>query len=165
MDRAMRNAVSRSLDGLSSPLDSAPLGSSLVREVIYRALLGGHGKALAAVSAQDTQHARIARVLAHLHELYMSSISVDRLCNIANKGPSTVHRAFKSVAGDTPLQYQKKVRLENARFLIVREGTRVSDAANRVGYESVSQFSREFKRDFAVPPNKASTSAYAEMYS
>lgn len=73
------------------------------------------------------------RVLAGLHEEYASSVSVDQLFEIANVSTSTFHHVFKAVTGNTPLQYQKKVQFENARFLILRERSRVSDAANRVG--------------------------------
>ena len=151
MADAMRSAVSRLLDCLRSEIDS----SALVREVIDRALLGAHGKALAAVTAQDTQHARIATVLAHVHAHYMQPFSVEELCGVAGMRASTFHQAFKAVTGNTPLQFQKKVRLENARFLIAREGYNVTTAASQVGYESLSQSSREFN----VPPRSRDGSA------
>ncbi|MFC3616465.1 AraC family transcriptional regulator N-terminal domain-containing protein [Lutimaribacter marinistellae] len=164
MDREMQKVVERLLICLKSRLDCDVLGASLVEEITYRALLGGHGKALAALTEQETHHARVAQSLAHIHTHYMNSISVEDLAREANMSASSFHRAFKTVTGESPLQYLKKVRLNKARFLIVREGLRVGSAANQVGYESVSQFSREFKRYFDVAPSAAQSGAYAEMF-
>ena len=164
MDPAMKEATNKLLSCLQSPLDSEVLGQSAVDEIIFRALLGKHGKALMALTRQDSQYARIAHSLSHIHENYMNPISVDHLADKANMSLSSFHRAFKQVTGESPLRYLKKVQLNKARSLITAQGLRVNIAANQVGYESVSQFSREFKRYFNVSPSQAHSAAYANMY-
>ncbi|MBY6115419.1 AraC family transcriptional regulator [Mameliella alba] len=164
MNVPMQQAVERLLHCLRSKLDSDVLGPAILEEITFRALLDDHGTALAALTRQDTHHARIARALSYLQENYSAAISVEALAEQANMSASAFHRAFKTVTGESPLQYQKKLRLNRARQMILREGLRVGTAANRVGYESVSQFSREFKRYFDVPPSAAQDGAYAEMF-
>ena len=91
-------------------------------------------------------------------------VSIDDFAHRARMSASSFYRAFKFVTGESPLQYLKKTRLNKARLLIAREGLRVGAAANQVGYESVSQFSREFKRYFNVPPSSAKKASYAAIY-
>lgn len=161
----MQQATGRLLDCLQSKMDSDVLGQGIIDEILYCALLSKHGHALADLTRQDTQYARIAQSLTHIHENYMNNILVAELAEISHMSLSSFHRAFKVVTGETPLQYLKKVRLNQARFLIIREGLRVNTAAARVGYDSVSQFSREFKRHFEISPSAAQSGAYSAMFS
>jgi len=155
MDSLLQKATENLILCLQSPLDSDVLGQAFVDEIMYRALLGNHGKALVALTRQETQYARIAQSLSYIHSNYMNHISVDDLAEKASMSVSSFYRAFKFVTGDSPLQYLKKTRLHNARSILIREKLSVSIVASRVGYESTSQFSREFKRYFNVPPGSA----------
>jgi AraC-like DNA-binding protein len=149
----LTEAARRLLLALHSPVDAAVLGPALRREILYRALLGPHGPALMALTEHQTPYARVARVLASIHRDCAASHTVDALARDAGMSASAFHRAFKQATGDTPLQYLKKTRLNQARRLIEGGGMRVSEAAFQVGYESPSQFSREFKRYFATAPS------------
>lgn len=159
MKESMHVAAEKLLTCLQSPLESEMLGQAIVDEIIYRALLSEHGKALVALTQHETRFAHIAEALDYIHTNYMDKITVEDLAHRTNMSVSSFHRAFKKVTGESPLQYLKKIRLNNAKFLIVRENTPVNIAADQVGYESVSQFSREFKRFFNMPP-----SAIKEVY-
>ncbi|MEM9489079.1 MAG: AraC family transcriptional regulator, partial [Myxococcota bacterium] len=161
LDEAMMEVTMRLLRCLNSPLDARVLGSSIVNELLYRAMLGPHGSALYALTQHHTPYARIARVLQLVHRRYAELTNIDELAQEASMSTSTFHRAFKQVTGDSPLQYIKKIRLNKAKSLLVHEGVTVSDAAYQVGYESASQFSREFKRYFQSPPSAARTIGYS----
>ena len=164
MDFQMHEAVERLLGCLLSAQDSAVLGQPIVDEIMYRVLMGSHGKALMALTRQETHYAQISQSLSYLYSNYMERISIDELVHKSNMSTSSFHRAFKIVTGESPLQFLKKTRLNNARRLIAHEGFRVSAAATHVGYESVSQFSREFKRYFNVPPSSAREVYNAALY-
>lgn len=155
MDDEMKETTVRLLRCLRSPLDARVLGESLVRELSYRALLGPHGSVLHALTRHRSPYARISRTLYLVHKRFAEPITVDRLAAEAAMSASSFHRAFKEVTGETPLQYVKKVRLNKAKSLLLHEGVSVSTAAYRVGYESPSQFSREFKRYFHTTPSQA----------
>lgn len=155
LDDELRRATERLLRCLREPVDSRVLGPSLVREVIYRVLLGAHGHALYGLTRHDGQYARVVRVLHKMHREYAEPLSVDELARHAAMSSSSFHRVFKHVTSDSPLRYLKKIRLNKARDLIMHEAERASVAAARVGYESASQFSREFKRFFGVTPTEA----------
>ena len=161
MDPAMRDATTRLLTCLRDPLDSQMLGPAAVDEVIYRVLRGEKGRVLYDLTQHHTPYADIARALQRIHEDYRKSLSVEELAAETAMSVSSFHRAFKRVTGDSPLQYLKKIRLDKARGLLVHEGMRVNTVAFEVGYESPSQFSREFKRYFQVPPSEAHTLAYS----
>lgn len=160
MGVSMHEVTEKLLSCLRSPLDSDVLGQSLIDEIYYRVLLGSHGQALVALTHQETRYARIAQSLSYIHEHYMEKINIDDLALHANMSLSAFHRAFKAVTGESPIQYLKKARLNKARFMIVQEGMRVNTAAEQVGYESVSQFSREFKRFFNISPSMAKNVIY-----
>lgn len=155
LDDEMRDATARLLKSLCSPLDSEILGPALVKEIIYRAFLGKHGPTLHALTRNDAHYARIARTLARIRQDYANNLTVLELADEAGMSTSAFHRAFKQVTGHSPLQYIKKIRLHRAQRLITVDRTRVSTAAFEVGYESPTQFSREFKRYFKMTPTEA----------
>ncbi|MGK7890444.1 MAG: AraC family transcriptional regulator N-terminal domain-containing protein [Leptolyngbyaceae cyanobacterium] len=165
LDAEMRDVTARLLRCLNSPLDSRALGRSLVREIHYRALMGHHSQVLYALTHQHGHYARIAKALDRMHQNYATPLTVETLAEEAHMSVSAFHRTFKQVTEDSPLQYLKKIRLNKAKSLIVHEGIRANVAANRVGYESASQFSREFKRYFNVVPSKAEAIGYARLVS
>lgn len=161
LDGDMLDATERLLRCLRTPLESEALGRSLVNEITYRALLGKHGSALYSLTQHDSHYARIAKVLTSIHQDYMKPLTVEMLAENSNMSVSSFHRTFKQVTGESPLQYLKKIRLTKAKSLIINDGIRAGKAANLVGYESASQFSREFKRYFKVAPTEARESGYA----
>ncbi len=146
------SATVRLLESLSQPIDSRILGPQIVREIIYRVLCGKQGGALRAVAARHSHFGQISRVLKRLHLEYHKEQDIGSLAREANMSISTFHHNFKSVTAATPLQYLKSIRLHKARMLMVQDGINASTAAVSVGYESASQFSREFRRFFGNSP-------------
>ena len=161
MDEAMLEATVRLLRCMRDPLDARVLGKGIVDEIVYRVLRGEHGRVLYFLTQHHTPYAAVARALDRIHSDYRESLSVEDLATENAMSVSAFHRAFKRVTGDSPLQYLKKIRLEKARGLLVVQDMRVNAVAFEVGYESPSQFSREFKRYFRVPPSEAHSLAYS----
>ena len=157
----MKSAVIRLLRVLETDTETAILGPGTTKEIFYRALMGGQGASLLALLNQNSNLARIIGTLKIIHGNYKEKLDVERLAKTANMSLSTFHRAFKEVTADSPLQYLKKVRLNKARDLLLQEQTKAYIVAERVGYESQSQFSREFKRYFNVAPSEARSLAWA----
>jgi AraC-like DNA-binding protein len=112
----------------------------------------GGGGALRALASRDEHFARIARVLKHVHSEYAKPLSVEELARKAGMSVAAFHHYFKLVTASSPLQYLKRIRLDQARRLMAHDGYNAGTAARAVGYESPSQFSREFKRLFGVTP-------------
>ena len=151
------NTLQRLLDALINPQEAKILGVSIVRELIYRILIGPKGHVLTELAHHDSHYARIARVLVHIHQHFADPLTVESLAEQANMSASGFHRAFRQVTRETPLQYLKKLRLIKARDLMRQEGRRANEAARLVGYRSASQFSREFKRHFKQVASHADT--------
>jgi AraC-like DNA-binding protein len=147
-------AIERLLDVMARPLDARILGKQIVREILYHVLTGPCGGALLALVSRQTHFSLISRVLKRIESQYTESLSVDQLAAEANMSVSAFHHNFKSVTSTSPLQYLKTYRLHRARMLMIHDGMKASAAAIRVGYESPSQFSREFKRYFGVTPGE-----------
>jgi AraC-like DNA-binding protein len=152
MSDELGGAVIRLLECLKSPLDSHMLGRQTVREIVYRVLLGEQGGALRALASRDDHFTRIARVLKIIHSEYAKPLGAPELARRAGMSVSAFHNSFKLVTASSPLQYVKRIRLDHARRLMAHDGFNASTAARAVGYESPSQFSREFKRLFGVTP-------------
>ena len=144
------DAVHRLMRLLCSAEDAAILGRNTVREIVYWALKGEAGDALRGLIHHDAHTARVAIVMQSLHENFAERHSVEDMARMAAMSPSVFHRAFRNVAGETPLRYLKKVRLTQASTLMIHDNYRVGAAATAVGYESAAQFSRDFKSHFGV---------------
>ncbi|HAS8093125.1 TPA: AraC family transcriptional regulator, partial [Vibrio vulnificus] len=155
METSMLNACKRLMRGLCDPLETEVLGQSLLEEVVFRALLSQKGYVLFELAHAEGNYSRIAQVLDKVHQDYSQPLTVQDLASNANMSVSAFHSAFRSVTLESPIQYIKKVRLSKARELIKLEGKRVNDAARLVGYNSTSQFSREYKRHFNETPKSA----------
>ncbi|WP_243359503.1 AraC family transcriptional regulator [Fundidesulfovibrio terrae] len=151
-DEAFKETALRLLRALESPVESRVLGQGLVRELIFRIMCGENAASLHALATKNTGLSRIDKALKQIHSNFSQPFNVDQLAGFVNMSTSAFHRAFKDVTALSPIQYLKKVRLNRAKILLVDEGLRASDAARMVGYESVSQFSREFKRYFGASP-------------
>ena len=147
-------AAERLLDVMERPLDARILGKQIIREILYHVLTGPCGGALLALVSRQTHFSLISRVLKRIESQYTENLSVDRLAAEANMSVSAFHHNFKSVTSTSPLQYLKSYRLHKARMLMIHDGMKASAAAMRVGYESASQFSREFKRYFGMTPGE-----------
>lgn len=147
-------AAERLLDVMERPLDARILGKQIIREILYYVLTGPCGGALLALVSRQTHFSLISRVLKRIENKYTENLSVEQLAAEANMSVSAFHHNFKSVTSTSPLQYLKNYRLHKARMMIIHDGMKASAAAMRVGYESASQFSREFKRYFGVTPGE-----------
>ena len=152
MSDELGEAVIRLLECLKSPLDSRMLGRQTVREIVYRVLQGEQGGALRALASRDEHFSRIARALKHVHAEYARPLSIEELARKAGMSVAAFHHYFKLVTASSPLQYLKRIRLDQARRLMAHDGYNAGTAAKAVGYESPSQFSRAFKRLFGVTP-------------
>jgi len=152
LEPEMSEAVARLLKCLQSKTESRILGPGLLREILYRTLGGQQAPVLYALASHNGHFARVARALKLIQNDYAENLDVESLAQQANMSTSAFHRAFKEVTADSPLQYLKKIRLSKARDFIVQQGMKAYVAADKVGYESASQFSREFKRYFGQSP-------------
>ena len=146
------DACSRLLDLLDAPQDIPFLSNLIQREVIYRLLRGPRGENLRAIATLGEQSNRTAKAVAWLRENYSKPLRVEELASVAQMGVSTLHHHFRSLTAMSPLQYQKQLRLHTARVRMLTDGMDAASAAFEVGYESPSQFSREYSRFFGQPP-------------
>ncbi|MFG6086102.1 AraC family transcriptional regulator N-terminal domain-containing protein [Stenotrophomonas indicatrix] len=152
MQPAMQATVLRLLEALADPLEADVLGPSLVRELYFRVLTGAQGGALREALAMRGRFGRIGKVLRHIHAAYSTALVVDALAAQAEMSVATFHDHFRSITGTSPMQYVKSTRLHQARLLMLRQGMTAEAASLAVGYASPSQFNREFKRLFGLPP-------------
>ncbi|CAM3887922.1 AraC family transcriptional regulator [Kerstersia gyiorum] len=166
LDAALADTTVRLLRALRSPLEARVLGPAVVRELCFRVLLGEQGGAIRAALASHGNFGRIARVLRRIHTDYAQPLDVAVLAREAGLSVPAFHAHFKAVAATSPIQYIKSVRLHQARLMMIRDHVTAAGAAVRVGYESPSQFNREFKRLFGRSPGEEARemrSAFALM--
>ena len=152
LDGTLTETVLRLLQSLRSPEEAAVLGPGIVREILYRVLSGTQGATLWALLGRDAPAAKIHATLLRMHQACGEPMDVARLATEAGMSVSAFHRSFKAVTATSPVQYLKTVRLHKARLLLTHDRLGVATAAHRVGYESASQFSREYRRLFGAPP-------------
>jgi AraC-like DNA-binding protein len=152
LDAPLGDAAVRLLECLRSPVDAAVLGPAIKREITYRVLCGPRGETLFAMLGRNGHAAQIHAVLRQMHASYAEPLNVARVAQDVGMSVSALHHHFKAVTSASPVQYLKAVRLHKARTLILDDGVGAAVAADRVGYESASQFSREFKRFFGSSP-------------
>lgn len=152
MDKDMADAVTRLVKCLQSGVEAQILGPGLVREILYRALCGTQSAVLYSLAMHSGAFSQVAHALKVMQNDYATKLDVEQLARTARMSASAFHRAFKEITSDSPMQYLKKIRLNKARDLMVHESMKAYLAADKVGYESSSQFSREFKRYFGQSP-------------
>jgi AraC-like DNA-binding protein len=143
---------SRLLDLLGSPDDIPFLSNLIQREIVYRLLRGPQGERLRAIATQGDQSHKTAKAIAWLRANYAKPLRLEQLAEVARMGISTLHHHFRALTAMSPLQYQKQLRLVAARERMLVEGLDAASAAFEVGYESPSQFNREYRRFFGQPP-------------
>jgi AraC-like DNA-binding protein len=152
MDVALQGSVLRFLEAMSQPLDAAILGRSLLREIYFRVLTGPQGKALRSALGMRGQFGKIGKALRYIHDAYAEPIHLAELAREADMSVPSFHSHFRAVTQTSPMQYVKSIRLHQARLLMVRQDMTAEAAGYAVGYASASQFTREFKRLFGLPP-------------
>lgn len=152
VDDTLAEAVLRLLQALASPLEAKILAPAIVREIYFRILMGEQGAAMRAALGQGSHFQKITRALRMIHEGLSNKLDVDSLAHESGMSVPAFHLHFKQVTSTTPIQYIKAMRLHKARLLMIRSGMNAYTASNTVGYESSSQFSREFKRLFGRSP-------------
>lgn len=146
------DAALRLLQLLGQPQDLKALAPLVQREILYRVLTGPLGPRLRALAHTDGITRRVGRVIEQLSRRFAEPLTIDELAALAHMSPSTLHQRFKQLTALSPLQFQKTLRLQRARQLMLGDGLDAASAAHRVGYESPSQFSREYRRLFGAPP-------------
>lgn len=151
---SLLDAVLRLLRLLEHPGDVPVLAPLALREIYYRVLSGGLGPRLRQLALADSQAQRVARAVDLIKRRFAEPLRIDDLAAAAHMSPSNLHHRFKAVTAMSPLQFQKQLRLHEARRLMLSEGLEAAAAGHRVGYESPSQFSRDYKRLFGAPPRR-----------
>ncbi len=146
------SACNRMLDLLDTPEDIPFLSPLIQREIIYRLLKTPQAGRLRAIATSGDLVQRTARAISWLRANFTKPLHVEELANTARMGVSTLHHQFRALTSMSPLQYQKMLRLQTARERMLMDGLDATTAAYEVGYESISQFSREYSRCFGLPP-------------
>jgi AraC-like DNA-binding protein len=145
-------AVLRLMRLLENPHDIPVLAPLILREIHYRLLVGDQSARLRQIALANSQSQRIAKAIAWLKRNYARPLRIETVARELHMSPSSLHHHFKAVTAMSPLQYQKQLRLQEARRLMLSETVDAATAGHRVGYESPSQFSREYSRLFGAPP-------------
>jgi AraC-like DNA-binding protein len=153
-DPGLLDALRRYLALADSPADAKVLGPLIWKEIHYRVLMAPFGGMLRSLIRHDSNASAIARAIGHIREDLRSPIAIPNLARQVGMSASSFHKNFKTITSTTPLQYQKELRLLEARRLLKTGSASVTAAAFEVGYESSSQFSREYARKFGVPPSQ-----------
>jgi AraC-like DNA-binding protein len=152
MSEDLMQAIIRLMQLLEKPRDAAVLFPLIRSEILYRLLTGAQGHRLRQIAHSSSHTYRIARAIDWLKRNYTENLRIAEVAQIAHMSPSGFHQHFKAVTAMTPLQFQKQLRLQEARRLLLSEDLDATTVSHRVGYESPSQFSREYSRLFGAPP-------------
>ncbi|HWX96090.1 MAG TPA: AraC family transcriptional regulator [Solirubrobacteraceae bacterium] len=151
---ALIDAIGRLLALLDAPADAAALAAGVEREVLWRLLTGPQGTTVRQIGLADSQLAHVARAIRWIRGHYNETLRVEELAALATMSVSSFHRHFRAVTSMTPIQYQKQIRLREARARLLAEPGDVTGVGFAVGYDSPSQFSREYRRTFGVAPSR-----------
>ena len=151
-DPALIDCAIRLTKLLETPQDIPFVAPMIIREIYYRLLVGEQGEAVRQIATSGSTMQRIAEVIKRIKADFTKPLRIEDLALAANMSPSSFHRHFKEVTSMSPLQYQKQLRLLTARQMMLAKNADATQAAYQVGYESTSQFSREYARMFGAPP-------------
>lgn len=154
LNKEMIDCAIRLTKLLDTPQDIPFLAPTIVREIYYRLLSGEQGEAVRQIATSGSNMQRIAEVIRRINVDFAKPLRVDELAEGANMSASSFHRHFKAVTSMSPVQYQKQLKLLSARQIMLAENVDANQAAYQVGYESTSQFSREYSRMFGAPPHR-----------
>jgi AraC-like DNA-binding protein len=153
-DAELLDAVVRLLRLLDRPADAPVLAPMIEREIIWRLLTGPQGGTIRQIGLADSDLSLVSRAIGWLRDNYPEPMRIDDLARLSGMSPSAFHRHFRAVTAMSPLQFQKRIRLQEARTLLVAGSGDVAGIGHRVGYDSPSQFNREYRRTFGVPPGQ-----------
>jgi AraC-like DNA-binding protein len=153
-DADMLDAVVRLIRLLGAPSERKVLAPLIMREIVYRLLVGGQGARLSHLLASRGDARRISKAIGHLREHFDEPLKIENIAHELGMSVSGFHHRFKSVTAMSPLQFQKQMRLQEARRLMLGEDLDAASAGFRVGYEDPSHFSREYKKLFGAPPQR-----------
>jgi AraC-like DNA-binding protein len=148
------DAVTRLLRLLDRPADIDALAPLIKREIVWRLLTGDHGAVVRQLGSPDGGFSQIARAVQWIRDHYPERFQVQDLARRAGMSVSAFHRNFQAVTAMSPIQFQKQIRLQQARLQLAADPTDIAAVGRRVGYESASQFSREYRRQFGAPPSR-----------
>ena len=151
---ALLDAVARLLALLDAPADAAALAAGVEREILWRLVTGPHGATVRQIGRADSRLAHLGRAMHWIRVHYDETLRVEEIAALATMSVSSFHRHFRAVTSMTPIQYQKQIRLREARARLLAEPGDVTGVGFAVGYDSPSQFSREYRRMFGVPPSR-----------
>ncbi|MBS7542514.1 AraC family transcriptional regulator [Ancylobacter oerskovii] len=154
VDEPLADCVARLVRMADTPKAVPILYPSVMREICYWLLSGPHGGELYHLALPDSHVTRVVKAIYFLRDSFAKTLRVEQMAEVARMSPSSFHQHFKALTSMSPLQFQKELRLLEARRLMVADAASVAEAAYRVGYESASQFSREYSRMFGVAPKR-----------
>jgi AraC-like DNA-binding protein len=154
VDPPLLDAVARLARLLDTPKDIHILAPLIEREILYRLLSGEYSDRLRQIATADSRVVSVNRAISWLKQNYTAPFRIETIAREARLSPSALHHSFKSVTAMSPLQYQKQLRLQEARRLMLGHAMDAATASHQVGYESPSQFSREYSRLFGAPPSR-----------
>jgi AraC-like DNA-binding protein len=151
---ALLDAIGRLLALLDAPDDAVALSAGVEREVLWRLITGPQGATVRQIGLADSRLAHLTRAIRWIRGHYNETLRVEELAALATMSVSSFHRQFRAVTSMTPIQFQKEIRLHEARARLLAEPGDVTGVGFAVGYDSPSQFSREYRRMFGVPPSR-----------
>jgi AraC-like DNA-binding protein len=151
---ALLDAVGRLLALLDTPRDAAMLAAGVEREILWRLVTGPHGATVRQIGLADSRLAHLGQAIRWIRGHYDKTLRVEELAALANMSVSSFHRHFRTITSMAPIQFQKQIRLHEARVRLIAEPGNVASIGFAVGYDSPSQFSREYRRVFGAPPSR-----------
>jgi AraC-like DNA-binding protein len=151
---ALLDAIARLLALLDAPDDAAALAAGIEREILWRLITGPQGATVRQIGLADSRLAHLTRAIRWIRAHYNETLRVEQLASLATMSVSSFHRHFRAVTSMTPIQFQKQIRLHEARARLLAEPGDVTGVGFAVGYDSPSQFSREYRRMFGAPPSR-----------
>ncbi|MCV7347210.1 AraC family transcriptional regulator [Mycolicibacterium rhodesiae] len=153
-DEELLDAMVRLVRLVEKPSDAGILAPLIEREIIWRLLTGPQGETVRQIGLADSNLTYVSRAIGWIRQNYAEPMRIEELARVAGMSPSTFHRHFRTVTAMSPLQFQKRIRLQEARALLVANPGDIAGIGHQVGYDSPSQFTREYRRLFGSPPGQ-----------